>query len=286
MFLLQMATIVFCSVNKTAQTTRRCLSSRLKGIASTAGERVLLSSTHSPSVPLLPGSRWFSRGTSVRFMSHGTAGTSTAGRTRRGALALSGAAAVTAAAAVAGFLANANHFQRAEMATKVFQAVKKEQEGDILERCQGFMSPPVTDINVLQGRKDEMRTRMEMLIMETQADFCKALQKVDGGTFKVDRWERKEGGVELAVIVTLYFIVCKRRVIFSSHLYCVRCLRDGRCASRSIFKDAGVQLYSRFNLFPFDPVCLYQVAEESAVLCRMEKCLRKQGSMCLWYLGT
>lgn len=55
------------------------------------------------------------------------------------------------------------------------------------------MSPPVTDISVLQGNKDEMRTKMEMLIMETQADFCKALEKVDGGTFRVDRWKRKEG---------------------------------------------------------------------------------------------
>lgn len=151
---------------------------------------MLLSSTHSPSV--LPAARWFSRGTGVRFMSHGTAGRSAAGRTRRGALALSGAAAVTAA--VAGFLANANHFQRAEMATSVSRAVEeKEEEGDILERCRGFMCPPVTDIGVLQERKEDMRTRMEMLIMETQAEFCKALEQVDGGKFKVDRWERKEG---------------------------------------------------------------------------------------------
>ncbi|XP_047442684.1 oxygen-dependent coproporphyrinogen-III oxidase, mitochondrial [Mugil cephalus] len=200
-----MATIVFCSVNKTAQTTaRRCLSSRLKGISSnvTAGECLLLSFTHRTSVPLLPGTRWFSRGNSVRFMSHGTAGRSAGGRTRRGALALSGAVAVTAAAAVAGFLANAGHFQRAEMATKVFQAAKKkEPEGDILERCKGFMSLPITDIDVLQGRKEEMRTRMEMLIMETQADFCKALEKVDGGTFKVDRWERKEGGGGISCVM-------------------------------------------------------------------------------------
>lgn len=125
-------------------------------------------------------------------MSHGTAGR--AGRTRRGALALGGAAAVTAAAAVAGFLANANHFQRAEMATKVLRdPEEKEPEGDILERCRGFMSPPVTDIALLQQTKGEMRTRMEMLIMETQAEFCKALQEVDGGTFKVDQWKRKEG---------------------------------------------------------------------------------------------
>lgn len=127
-------------------------------------------------------------------MSRGTAGRSASGGTRRGALALSAAAAVTAAAAVAGFLANANHFQRAEMATKVSHAAEEsEPDGDILERCRGFMSLPVTDVGVLEERKEEMRTRMEMLIMETQADFCNALQEVDGGTFKVDRWQRKEG---------------------------------------------------------------------------------------------
>lgn len=193
MFLLQMATIVFCSVNKTARTTaRRCLTSHLKGLASAGESHLPLSYTHSSSLTLLPGTRWLSRGSSVRFKSHGTAGR--AGRTRRGALALGGAAAVTAAAAVAGFLANANHFQRAEMATKVLRdPEEKEPEGDILERCRGFMSPPVTDIALLQQTKGEMRTRMEMLIMETQAEFCKALQEVDGGTFKVDQWKRKEG---------------------------------------------------------------------------------------------
>lgn len=110
---------------------------------------------------------------------------------------------MTAAAAIAGFLANANHFQRAEMATRVSKAVeeKPQEEGDILERCRGFMSPPVTDVRVLQGSKAEMRTRMEMLIMETQAEFCRALQEVDGGTFKVDRWDRKEGGGGISCVM-------------------------------------------------------------------------------------
>ncbi|XP_070687978.1 oxygen-dependent coproporphyrinogen-III oxidase, mitochondrial [Pempheris klunzingeri] len=199
-----MATFVFFSVNKTARTTaRRCLGSRLLNGLTRAGEsRSPLSSTNSPALTLLPGPRWFSRGSSVRFMSHGTAGRAAAGRTRRGVLALSGAAAVTAAAAVAGLIANANHFQRAEMATRVSQAVEeKELEGDILERCRDFMSPPVTDIGVLQEKKGEMRTRMEMLIMETQAEFCKALQEVDGGTFKVDRWQRKEGGGGISCVM-------------------------------------------------------------------------------------
>lgn len=101
---------------------------------------------------------------------------------------------MTAAAAVAGLLANANHFQRAEMATKVpLPVVGKEEEGDILEKCRGFMSKPVTDVSVLQEKKADMSTRMEMLIMETQAEFCRALEEVDGGTFKVDQWRRKEG---------------------------------------------------------------------------------------------
>ncbi|KAG7230707.1 hypothetical protein INR49_019520 [Caranx melampygus] len=194
-----MATIVYFAANKT---TRRCLVAHFKRLASASETHLPFSSTRSSSLTSLPGTRWFSRATGVRFMSHGTAGRSAAGRTRRGALALSGAAAVTAAAAVAGFLANANHFQHAEMATRVSQAVeKKEQEGDILERCQGFMSHPVTDISVLQGRKEEMRTRMEMLIMETQAEFCKALEEVDGGVFKVDRWERKEGGGGISCVM-------------------------------------------------------------------------------------
>ncbi|XP_077439447.1 oxygen-dependent coproporphyrinogen-III oxidase, mitochondrial [Vanacampus margaritifer] len=196
-----MATIVF--VKNTAQaTSRRCFITNLKGLSS-AGK---CHSSRSPHTSSLLLTTWSSKTAGARFMSQGTAGRSSAGgrSSRRGALALSGAAAVTAAAAVAGFLANANHFQRAEMATLVSTAVEEDQdreEGDILARCRGFMSPPVTDVAVLQGRKGEMCTRMEMLIMETQAEFCKALEAVDGGTFKVDRWERKEGGGGISCVM-------------------------------------------------------------------------------------
>lgn len=190
-----MSTIVFCAANKTAlASTRRCVFSHVKGFVSPGELQSPLASSLTP----LPGSRWLPRGSSVRYKSHGTAGGgSAAGRSRKAAIALSGAAAVTAAAAVAGLLANANHLQRAEMATKVPLPVVGTEEGkedvDILERCRGFMCQPVTDVSVLQERKAEMSTRMEMLIMETQAEFCKALQEVDGGTFKVDQWKRKEG---------------------------------------------------------------------------------------------
>ncbi|KAM4574395.1 oxygen-dependent coproporphyrinogen-III oxidase, mitochondrial [Fundulus diaphanus] len=190
-----MASIVLLTAKQTAQTrAKRCLGPRLKGLAGAGG----------PSGTFLPGKEWLSSGFSLRFMSHGAAGRSAAGATRRGALAFSGAAAVTAAAVV-GFLANSNHFQRAEMATKIpgnaKKKTEKEDEGSIAERCRGFMSVPVTDIRVLERRKDEMSTRMEMLIMETQADFCKALEELDGGTFKVDKWERKEGGGGISCVM-------------------------------------------------------------------------------------
>lgn len=191
-----MASIVLLSVKRTAQTkAKRCLGSRLKGLAGADG----------PSLTLLPGKGWLSRGSSLRFMSHGTSSRSAAGATRRGALAFGGAAAVTAAAVV-GLLANANHFQRAEMATRILKNAK-EEEGHIAERCRGFMSAPVTDISVLEKRKDEMSTKMEMLIMETQAEFCKALEEVDGGTFKVDKWERKEGIILGSMIYLQRFIL-------------------------------------------------------------------------------
>lgn len=184
-----MSTIVFCAANKTALAfTRRFVFSHVKGLVSPGELQSPLASSLTP----LPGSRWLPRCSGVRFMSQGTArGGTAASRSRRAAIALSGAA----VAALAGLLANANHFQRAEMATKVPLPVvgEEEEEVDILERCRGFMSKPVTDVSVLQERKAEMSTRMEMLIMETQADFCRALQEVDGGTFKVDQWRRKEG---------------------------------------------------------------------------------------------
>ncbi|XP_038128180.1 oxygen-dependent coproporphyrinogen-III oxidase, mitochondrial [Cyprinodon tularosa] len=183
-----MASIVLLTVKQTAQTkVKRCLGSHFKDLAG----------GNAPSVFLLSGNESLSRGLGLRFMSHGTAGRSAAGSTRTGALALGGAAAVTAA--VVGFLANANHFQRAEMATKI--PLKSKEEGDIAERCKGFMSAPVTDISVLEERKNEMSTRMEMMIMETQAEFCKALEEVDGGTFKVDKWQRKEGGGGISCVM-------------------------------------------------------------------------------------
>lgn len=59
-----------------------------------------------------------------------------------------------------------------------------------------FMAEPITDQNVLMGEEENMRHRMELMIMEIQAEFCRALEaeEFSGQKFKVDRWLRKEGG--------------------------------------------------------------------------------------------
>lgn len=194
-----MATFVLNSVNRSAQiTTKQCfMSPKVSRLSRIQDSCLHIHTTvhRWSSLPGGAGAKWPSRGTAgVRFMSssQGTAGRSLAGRSRRGAL----LAGVAAAAAVAGFLANAGHFQRAEMASSVAPVAEREEEekGDILERCKGLLSLPVTDVQVLQEKRGEMSTRMEMLIMETQAEFVRALEKVDGGKFKADRWHRKEGG--------------------------------------------------------------------------------------------
>ncbi|XP_030640272.1 oxygen-dependent coproporphyrinogen-III oxidase, mitochondrial [Chanos chanos] len=142
----------------------------------------------------LPGLKWSFRATGIRQMTHGASGRIQNEPFRKSFYLVAGAA------AVAGIVTGISHFQRAEMATKI-PRVEEREGGDIAERCKSFMSPPVTDIQVLQQRKGEMSTRMEMLIMETQAEFCKALEEVDGGKFRVDRWQRKEGGGGISCVM-------------------------------------------------------------------------------------
>ncbi|XP_030557177.1 oxygen-dependent coproporphyrinogen-III oxidase [Drosophila novamexicana] len=59
-----------------------------------------------------------------------------------------------------------------------------------------FMAEPITDQSVLLADEENMRHRMELMIMEIQAEFCRALESEEfsGQKFKVDRWQRKEGG--------------------------------------------------------------------------------------------
>lgn len=58
-----------------------------------------------------------------------------------------------------------------------------------------FMAQPITDVETLEKNSNEMRTKVELLIMKTQADFCQALKGEEiAGDFKIDRWTRSEGG--------------------------------------------------------------------------------------------
>lgn len=58
-----------------------------------------------------------------------------------------------------------------------------------------FMAVPITPTTKLDENPDDMKTKMELLIMKIQKEFCSALETEDGcKKFIVDRWERKEGG--------------------------------------------------------------------------------------------
>lgn len=94
------------------------------------------------------------------------------------------------AAAAAAALAGLGFARRAEMARRQ----SEDEQGGLARRFESFMAPPVSGMRELRSRRGEMRSRMEMLIMETQGQVCRALAQLDrGASFTVDRWERKEG---------------------------------------------------------------------------------------------
>ncbi|KAM4888779.1 oxygen-dependent coproporphyrinogen-III oxidase, mitochondrial [Thomomys bottae] len=119
-------------------------------------------------------------------------------------------------AGLAGLAAAAfGHVQRAEMVPKSSGTrggsspgrPEKEdggggEEDELARRCRCFMDSPVTDLSELRKRPDDMKTKMELLILETQAQVCQALAQVDGvANFSVDRWERKEGGGGISCVL-------------------------------------------------------------------------------------
>lgn len=69
-------------------------------------------------------------------------------------------------------------------------------QNDLHNYVKTFMAEPITSVEKLQNNQNNMRTKMELLVMKTQADFCRALESLesDGSSFEVDRWSRKEGG--------------------------------------------------------------------------------------------
>ncbi|XP_066203488.1 oxygen-dependent coproporphyrinogen-III oxidase, mitochondrial [Saccopteryx leptura] len=122
-------------------------------------------------------------------------------RTAAGGALRLGTRLAAALAGLAGLGAAAfGHIERAEMVPKSSGARspspgRPEEDDELARRCSGFMAAPVTDLRELRRTPGDMKTKMELLILETQAQVCQALAQVDGGArFSVDRWERKEGG--------------------------------------------------------------------------------------------
>lgn len=57
-----------------------------------------------------------------------------------------------------------------------------------------FMAEPLTDVQRLENSMDDMKSRMEVMILGVQADICRRLAAIDGNEFRVDRWVREQGG--------------------------------------------------------------------------------------------
>ena len=58
-----------------------------------------------------------------------------------------------------------------------------------------FMAAPVTSLERLASNKEDVKSRMELLVMQIQAEVCKALEEVDGQSqFVVEKWSRAEDG--------------------------------------------------------------------------------------------
>jgi len=58
-----------------------------------------------------------------------------------------------------------------------------------------FMATPVTSIEKLSANKEDIKARMELLILDIQAEMCRALEEADGQSkFLVEKWSRVQGG--------------------------------------------------------------------------------------------
>nr|CAG4643148.1 EOG090X04L5 [Ilyocryptus agilis] len=74
---------------------------------------------------------------------------------------------------------------------------------DIDSITSNFMAQPITNKSTLVEKKDDIRTRMELFVMKIQADVCRALENEEENQvkFKVDRWERSEGGGGVTCVI-------------------------------------------------------------------------------------
>ena len=60
---------------------------------------------------------------------------------------------------------------------------------------ESFMANPITPIEELKTKAVEsMKHRMEVIVLQTQANVCRKLEEIDGKSFRTDRCKREEGG--------------------------------------------------------------------------------------------
>ncbi|XP_053167317.1 oxygen-dependent coproporphyrinogen-III oxidase, mitochondrial isoform X2 [Hemicordylus capensis] len=125
-----------------------------------------------------------------------------AGRRRWSALAWAAGGAVAAVVAGLGLARQAEMKQQQAHWQPRGEPAVAAAEDELARRCERFMAPPVSGLRELREQRGEMRGRMELLIMETQSQVCRALAQVDrGAAFTVDRWERKEGGGGISCVL-------------------------------------------------------------------------------------
>lgn len=66
-----------------------------------------------------------------------------------------------------------------------------------------FMTTPITPLDKLQSKPNDMKAKMELMIMRVQAEFCKALEAEENSShkFQVDKWHREEGGGGISCVL-------------------------------------------------------------------------------------
>lgn len=62
-----------------------------------------------------------------------------------------------------------------------------------------YMAEPVTPREKLET--GDMKTRMELMIMKLQREFCDELVRLDGSAFTVDKWDRPDGGGGITCVI-------------------------------------------------------------------------------------
>ena len=74
--------------------------------------------------------------------------------------------------------------------TIVIQSDKRHSIGGFFDELEKhsvtsqFMAEPLTDQETLEENKDDMKTKMELMIMRVQKEFCEALEKEEDPRYR------------------------------------------------------------------------------------------------------